>query len=68
MMMMSGLIPSLASMPREQSLDAVVRQVRYGSSGMMAMMGGPRMPAFPYLTDEEIAAAYLYLAYVPPEP
>ncbi len=66
MSMMSGTIPSLASFPREQALDAVERQVAEGSSGMMAMMGGPRMPALPYLTDDEVAAAYFYLAEYPP--
>ena len=32
------------------------------------MMGGARMPTFPYLTDEEIVAAYLYLEKYPPRP
>jgi hypothetical protein len=26
-----------------------------------------RMPIFAYLSDEEAAAAYLYLAYLPPQ-
>jgi hypothetical protein len=30
------------------------------------MMGGPRMPAFPYITAEEAATAYLYLVQYPP--
>jgi mono/diheme cytochrome c family protein len=68
MAMMRGIIPSLASFPRQQSLDSVLRQVEYGSSGMMMMMGGQRMPALPYLTEEEVAAAYFYLAYYPPQP
>jgi len=35
----------------------------------MAGMGSPasRMPLFRYLSDEEVAAAYLYLAYLPPQ-
>jgi mono/diheme cytochrome c family protein len=68
MMMMSDIIPSLASFPEQESLQNVVRQVEMGSSGMMAMMGGQTMPAFPYLTEEEVAAAYLYLAQYPPRP
>lgn len=68
MAMMGGIIPSLASFPAQSSLSTVVRQVQYGSSGMMGMMGGERMPAMPYLTEEEVAAAYLYLADYPPEP
>ncbi len=66
MAMMQGIIPSLASMPEQQSLQSVVRQVREGSSPMMSMMGGPVMPAFPYLTENEDAAAYLYLMEYPP--
>lgn len=68
MAMTSGIIPSLESFPRQQSVDSVVRQVQYGSSGMMQMMGGPQMPTFPYLTKEEVAAAYFYLAKYPPKP
>jgi len=68
MMMMRGTIPSLASFPEEKSPDDLISKVRYGASGMMGMMGGGRMPTFPYLTDDEIVAAYLYLASYPPQP
>lgn len=61
-MMMHGAIPSLASMAAERSLSGVVHQVRYGSSGTMRMMGADQMPAFPYFTEEEIAAAYFAAA------
>ncbi len=66
--MMRGTIPSLASFPRELSLSSVQRQVQYGSSNMMSMMGGPAMPAMPFLTEEETAAAYFYLETYPPRP
>jgi mono/diheme cytochrome c family protein len=65
MQMMWGIIPSLASMPRERSLGSVVQQVEYGSR-MMMMMGGERMPPLPYLTEQEVAAAYYYLLNNPP--
>lgn len=69
MMMMRGTIPSLASFAAEKSPDDLVRKVRYGTSGgMMAMMGGGRMPTFRYLTEEEVVAAYLYLSNDPPVP
>jgi mono/diheme cytochrome c family protein len=68
MAMMRGTIPSLASFPRELSLSSVERQVQYGSSGMMMMMGGQTMPAMPFLTEEELAAAYFYLEEYPPRP
>lgn len=66
MMMMRGIIPSLASFPEQLSMQQVVRQVELGSSGMMSMMGGQTMPAFPYITENESAAAYLYLVEYPP--
>ncbi len=68
MAMMTGVIPSLESFPQQQSLDSVVRQVQAGTSGMMQSMGGSQMPALPYLTKEEVAAAYFYLAEYPPKP
>jgi mono/diheme cytochrome c family protein len=58
MMMMHRGIPSLASIPRERSLSGVVHQVEFGSSGMIKMMGDEVMPAYPYLSEEEIAAVY----------
>jgi len=67
MAMMRGVIPSLASLPREQSLSSVIQQVQYGSSRMM-MMHGQRMFAFSYVTDQEIAAAYFYLEAYSPRP
>jgi mono/diheme cytochrome c family protein len=62
--MMRGIIPSLASFPWEQSMQSIVWQVELGSRRMM--MGGQRMPAYPYITAEESAAAYLYLLQYPP--
>jgi mono/diheme cytochrome c family protein len=67
MAMMSGIIPSLASFPKEQSMQNVVRQVELGSSSMMSMMNGETMPAMPFITANEAAAAYLYLAQYPPK-
>ena len=68
MMMMRGVIPSLASFAEQKSPDDLVRKVRDGASGMMGMMGGGRMPVYPYLTEEEILASYLYLITYPPRP
>jgi hypothetical protein len=62
--MMSGVIPSLASFPYEQSMQSVVWQVEFGSRRMM--MGGQKMPAYPYITADEAATAYLYLVQYPP--
>ncbi len=54
-----GTIPSLASMPRDNSLSGVVHQVQYGSATLMKVAGAEVMPAYPYFTQEEIAATYL---------
>jgi|GEM_PF-2083360 len=68
--MMGGIIPSLESFPEDYSLDSVLYKVERGSSGMMGMMGMMRsnqeMPAMPYLSQEEIAAGYVYLQAYPP--
>lgn len=68
MMMMRGGIPSLASLVSQRSPREVTRKVLRGSSAMMGMMGRTRMPRFPYLTEEEVLAAYLFLANYPPRP
>jgi mono/diheme cytochrome c family protein len=57
--MTRGTIPSLASIPSDHSLSGVVHQVQYGSCATMRMTGGEIMPAYPYFTEEEIAAVYL---------
>ncbi len=64
-MMMQGVPPSLASLPHDHSLNSVIQQVHHGTR--MMMMRSYRMPPFPYFTDDEIAAAYLYLSAYPPE-
>lgn len=61
-MMMHGTIPSLASISSDRSLSGAVHQVQYGSCDMMKMMGRDVMPAYPYFTEEEIAASY-FVAY-----
>jgi len=67
-MMMAGLVPALANLPEQMSLDGVVHKVRHGWTSMAGMaQPSSRMPIFAYLSDEEVAAAYLYLAYLPPQ-
>jgi mono/diheme cytochrome c family protein len=67
-MMMAGLVPALANLPEQMSLDGVVHKVRHGWTSMVGMASpASRMPIFAYLSDEEVAAAYLYLAYLPPQ-
>ncbi|MGE5246302.1 MAG: c-type cytochrome [Betaproteobacteria bacterium] len=66
--MMSGAIPALSTVVADYSLGQIVEKVRTGQSGMMMMMRQSRMPAFPYITPEEAAAAVAYLTVVPPQP
>ena len=66
MRMMSGIVPSLASLPQQQSLSSVIQVVQYGSPRMMMMMRGDQMPALPFLTEKEVTAAYFYLLKYPP--
>jgi mono/diheme cytochrome c family protein len=67
-LMMAGLVPSLSGLPNQLSLEGVVHKVRHGWNAMAGVAHGvSRMPVFAYLTDEEVAAAYLYLTYLPPE-
>lgn len=69
MMMTGGGIPSLASMPTEESLDDLIAKVRDGVAPPMMMMrqGPSRMPRLPYLTPQELAAAIVYLRQYPPQ-
>jgi len=67
-MMMAGLVPALGNLPEQMSLDGVVHKVRHGWTSMAGMARpASRMPIFAYLSDEEVAAAYLYVAYLPPQ-
>ena len=65
-----GKIPSLQSLLASQSVAEFVTKARSGApvqwSGL-AMLHRGRMPVFYYLRDEEIAAAYVYLATYPPQ-
>jgi mono/diheme cytochrome c family protein len=68
---LGGAIPPLSALPRRVSLSEFVRKV---TSGAPIVMGAPatsyrgRMPVFAYLSQDEAAAAYLYLTRYPPQP
>jgi mono/diheme cytochrome c family protein len=62
----TGLVPSLASFPEQNSVLSVVRKVRQGAPAPGAMGLRGEMPVLSYLTAEEIKAAYLYLTLYPP--
>jgi mono/diheme cytochrome c family protein len=69
--LINNILPSLASFAREKTIFQVLTKVRQGAPiamGSLHQMSGGRMPVFSYLTDDEVAAAYLYLIIYPPRP
>jgi len=64
-----GAIPPLSTLPGRVGLAEFVRKVTVGAP---VIMGSPaaayrgRMPVFVYLTQDEAAAAYMYLVSYPP--
>jgi mono/diheme cytochrome c family protein len=68
---LKGAIPPLSTLTTRVSLSGFVRKV---TSGAPIIMGTPptyyrgHMPVFVYLSQDETAAAYLYLIRYPPRP
>lgn len=60
-----SLIPSLATIVETKSILDVIHKVQTGSPNQQTR---GEMPTFPYLSDQEIGAAYIYLATHPPQP
>ena len=67
--LLEGAIPPLSSLTTRVTLPEFERKVRHGAA---IMMGAPvlpyrgRMPVFDYLSESEVADAYLYLELYPP--
>jgi mono/diheme cytochrome c family protein len=69
--MLDGEIPPLATLPARVSLADFVRKVTSGASitmGTQSVTYRGRMPVYHYLSQDEAAAAYLYLTHYPPHP
>jgi mono/diheme cytochrome c family protein len=69
--MLQGAIPPLSSLLAEKPVVDFVNKVRSGAPVVMGDLPfhyRGRMPVFYYLTDQEIAAAYLFLNTYPPQP
>jgi mono/diheme cytochrome c family protein len=67
--LLDNAVPSLATLLTNRTLFEVIRKVRHGAPvamGVAQVMCRGRMPVFDYLTDDEAAAAYLYLSTYPP--
>jgi mono/diheme cytochrome c family protein len=68
--LLDGAIPPLATLTTHLTVDQVIQKVRNGAPVVIGTAQVPspgRMPIFRYLTDQEVAAAYLYLVQHPPE-
>jgi mono/diheme cytochrome c family protein len=66
---LSGVIPSLANLPREKAVTDFVHKARAGAQVPLSAgsyMSRGRMPVFDYLTEPELASAYAYLTAYPP--
>ena len=66
-----GAIPPLSTLPNRVSFSEFVRKVTSGAPIAMGTPGASyrgRMPVFSYLSQDEAAAAYLYLIRYPPQP
>lgn len=67
--LLEGAIPPLSTLTKRTSLPEFVRKV---TAGAPIVMGAPplpcrgRMPVFDYLSEEEVANAYLFLTLYPP--
>lgn len=67
--LMNGSVPPLDGMLTRHSEASVIQKVRIGAPvtmGIVPVVYRGRMPVLDYITDNETAAAYLYLAAYPP--
>jgi mono/diheme cytochrome c family protein len=67
---MEGAIPPLSCLTTRVGLPDFVRKVTSGAPIIMGTPATPyrgRMPVFPYLSQDEAADAYMYLALYPPQ-
>lgn len=68
--LMEGAIPPLSTLTTRTSLPELVRKVTAGapiSMGVAPMPYRGSMPVFDYLSEDEVANAYLYLTLYPPQ-
>ena len=69
--MLEGAIPPLSTLTTRVTLPEFVRKVTTGAPIIEGTPPTPyrgRMPVYPYLTQDEAAAAYEYLTLYPPQP
>jgi mono/diheme cytochrome c family protein len=67
--LMDGAIPPLETLPARTKRTEFVRKVTQGAPivmGALPLACRGRMPVFHYLSEDEVANAYLYLTFYPP--
>jgi len=67
---LEGAIPPLSTLTSRTTLPEFVRKVTAGNPIIMGVTAMPfrgRMPVFDYLSEDEVANAYLYLTLYPPQ-
>lgn len=67
--LLEGSIPPIAGFIAKKTMPEFMWKVRHGAPVVMGSLAIPsrgRMPVFDYLTDDEVASAYLYLINDPP--
>jgi cytochrome c5 len=67
---LEGAIPPLSTLTTRTTLSQFVRKVTFGNPITMGAPPEPfrgRMPVFDYLSQDEVANAYLYLTLYPPQ-
>jgi mono/diheme cytochrome c family protein len=68
---LQGSIPPVAGFTAKKPLSEFIWKVRRGAPvvmGSLRLIYRGRMPVFEYLSDVEVASAYLYLIHYPPQP
>ncbi len=67
--LLDGAIPPLSGITSRFTPAQLIQKVRYGAPiemGAAHVWFRGRMPVFHYLSDQEVEAAYFYLASYPP--
>ena len=66
--LLQGFVPPIGGFTTEKSMPELISKVRHGAPvvmGVLNMRYRGRMPVFNYLSDSEVASAYLYLMMYP---
>jgi mono/diheme cytochrome c family protein len=67
--LLQGAVPPISGFTAKRTIPEVVQKVRHGSTvvmGSLQLTYRGRMPVFDYLSDDEVASAYLYILAYPP--